>query len=491
MSISQTKYINIVSSVGGTPRVDQRDLMGRVFTSNTLVPAGQVVEFSGGSIAALQSVGQYFGLQSQEYAFATKYFQVTKTATTPQKISFARVNGNASPATLIGAVNASPLSSIQALANGTITLTVNGTETTADSINFSTATSFANVATILQTALESANVTVEYNAGLGRFIVSTVEAGAGQTISFATGTAAVALGLTATSGIVSVGADSGTPLEAVTESVNVSNNFFGFVFLDDLSISDITAIAGWVSAQNVRYMFSVSVNAANAADVQAAVNGMDGVALTLDINDEMAAFMPVSRIAAVDYSQPNAAISMDYQQFTGVTPSVVSDTEASTYDAIKVNYYGTTQQAGQQVAWYQPGVLQGTISDMGVFANEAWLKDSFTSSLLNLRLGLNTLPASQTGIALVLGTLMETVNLALYNGVILPGKTLDNVQKAFISQVSGDVDAWQSVQGSGYYLTADLQKYTENSVEKYKASFLLIYSKGDSINYIDGRDILI
>ena len=74
MPIAQSKYINIISAVGGVPAVSQRELIGRVFTSNYLVPANTVVEFDGGATIALKSVGEYFGLTSPEYAFAEKYF---------------------------------------------------------------------------------------------------------------------------------------------------------------------------------------------------------------------------------------------------------------------------------------------------------------------------------------------------------------------------------------------------------------------------------
>ena len=135
--------------------------------------------------------------------------------------------------------------------------------------------------------------------------------------------------------------------------------------------------------------------------------------------------------------------------------------------------------------------MQGSIADMGVYANEAWLKDNIAVNILNLRFALNTLPANQTGVAMVLAQLTQSITLALSNGVILPGKTLDSTQKAFITQLTGNEDAWMNVQSTGYYVTADLVQYTDNGVQKYKVSYLLVYSKGDSINYVDGRDIMI
>lgn len=492
MSLSQTKYINIVSAAGGTPIVGKRSLMGRVFTSNVLVPVNQVIEFTGGSIAAMQSIGEYFGTTSAEYTFANKYFQVGKTANAPQAISFARYAADATPATLIGSVNASTLSALNSITSGTLTVTINGTEKAVESINLSAATSFAQVATLLQTAIDSTDITVTYNAELGRFILATAETGSSQTLTFATGTVADALGWTVGLGVLSDGSDGNTPVGTISESATLTNNFFSFTFLNTvLTTAQLGELAQWVNGQNVRYVFSHAVTPTNANAVQQAVQGQDGVALTLDKFDEGAAFMPMSRIASIDYNQAGAAISMNYQQFTGVTPSVRTDSEASLYDGMKINYYGVTQQAGQQIAWYQQGVLQGSITDMGVFANEAWLKDSFVADLLNLRLGLNTLPSNTVGVSMVLSTLMQTINKALFNGVILPGKTLDATQQAYIAQVTGNTDAWQTVQSNGYYIDCNLEKYTENGIEKYKASFLLVYSKGDSINYIDGRDILI
>ena len=491
MAISQTKYINIVSAVGGAAQVGQRDLIGRVFTTNYLVPAGQIIEFSGGATAALESVGSYFGITSAEYEFAAQYFQTnTKNATAPNKISFARYVENQTAAIVVGSRNATSLAQLQALTAGTLTITINGEEKTADAINLSAATSLADAAQLVTAALDSA-ATCTYDATTARFSIATPDTGAGQTLTFATGTVAQAMGLTADAGVLSDGADAATPLESVTQSIAISNNCFGLYFLDTLATADITALAQWVSNQNVRYMLSLTVTPATATEIQNAVSSFDGIAVTVDKFDANAGFMPVSRIASIDWTRPNAVVNMNYQQFSGVTPSVQDNTEAASYDALGINYYGSTQQAGSLVSWYQPGVLQGTIKDMGVYASEAWLKDSIFTNILNLRLGLNSLPANDTGVGMVVASITSTVNQALYNGTILPGKTLDANDKSFITQLTANPDAWQSVQTGGYYLSADLVKYVENGVSKFKVSYLLVYSKGDSINYVDGRDILI
>lgn len=489
MPIAQSKYINIISAVGGVPAVSQRELIGRVFTSNYLVPANTVVEFDGGATVALKGVGEYFGLTSPEYAFAEKYFGFeSKKGLHPKKIGFARYLTEDVPATVIGKSGVS-LSDLQSITDGDLELNINGSQETITGINLSSADSLTGVASAISSAITSNSVVCEYDETNGRFVLETVATGDGQTLSVAVSDLALVLGFE--SAIVSDGANQKTAVECVSGMEEISNNFFSFTFLDSLGSGDVVALAQWANSQNVRYMFSYTVNPTNAESTQALVKDLDGVALTLDIYNQHAGFMPMAAIAAIDYTRPNAGIDMMYQQFAGVEPSVDDMATADKYDAIKVNYYGATQQAGRQVAFYQNGVLQGSISSMGVFANEAWLKDNFFTNLLNLRLGLDSLPASQTGKSLVMNVMADTIELAKYNGVIQIGKTLNSTQKATITEITGNTDAWMSVQSAGYWLSADIVEYQEDGVRKYKISYLLVYGKGDSINFIDGRDILI
>lgn len=491
MAISQNKYINIISAVSNSGSVRQRDLIARVFTDNVFVPVGSIVEFSGGATVALEQVGDYFGMASKEYQFASKYFQPNKKGVSPSKIGFSGYTGTATPATLIGKKGVT-LSQVQAVTAGTFTIKVNDSTLSYTDINLSSVTSLAGATEALNTIVSADGIEFHYDATLGRFYLQTTATGDGNVLTYAAGTLATVLGMTQAEGKGYEGADAMTAVETVANAADISNNFFSFCFLvDNLTYGDVQAIAEWTSNQNVKYMFSIGVTKDNFRTVVGLVSDYNGVALTFDYHDAMAEFMPMSRIASIDYTKPNSAISMFYQQFTGVNPSVADTESAQILDGLKVNYYGQTSQAGQKVSFYQNGVLQGQISDMGVYANEAWLKDSFIASILNLRLALDTLPANNTGVGLVLATLMDTVNQSIYNGVTLPGKTLDSAQKAYITQLTGDEDAWMRVQSTGYYITAELSKDTVNGVEQYKVSFLYVYGKGDSINYVDGRDILI
>ena len=489
MPIAQTKYINIISTAGAVPTVSQRELIGRVFSSHYLIPTNTVIEFDGGASKGLSEIGNYVGVNSAEYGFASKYFAFeSKKGLKPKKIGFARYLTEAVPAYVVGKSGVS-LTDLKSITNGSLILNLNGENNEFSGINLSSANSLTNVASLISSAITNNLVVCEYDEDNGRFLLKTVATGDGQTLSVKVSDLALALGFE--SAIVSDGSEQKTAVECVSGMEEISNNFFTFTFLDSLGSGDVVALAQWVNSQNVRYMFSYTVNPTNAETIQALVKDYDGVALTLDIYNQHAGFMPMAAIAAIDYTRPNAGIDMMYQQFDGVEPSVADNADADKYDGLKVNYYGATQQAGRQVAFYQNGILQGSISSMGVFANEAWLKDNFFTNLLNLRLGLDSLPASQTGKSLVMNVMADTIELAKYNGVIQFGKTLSQLQKATITEITGNTDAWMSVQSAGYWLSADVVEYQEDGAQKYKITYLLVYGKGDSINFIDGRDILI
>ena len=482
MPISQKNYVNIISQAGGGSAVARRDLMGRVFTDSVLLPVGQVMEFSGGATIALESVGNYFGVTSNEYKFAAKYFGYrTKKGSRANKISFARLATEAKPATVVSSSDVT-LSELKSITNGSLSMTINGTEVSKTGLNFSSATSFADVATALTTAFTSNGLTFEYNETLGRFVGSTTATGAEATIDEVGGDVMVVMGLT----IISNGVDARAAVESISDSANISTNFFGIYVLGELAAGDVTGIAQWVANQNVKYMYSITVSESTAEGYSELLANYDGVCLTLGTDDVMAGFMPVAGVAATDYDRTNGAIDMMYQYFD-TTPSVTTNAEKLAYDALKVNYYGQTEQAGNYVSFYQNGVLLGSIRKIGIYANEAWLKDAFIADILNLRLSLDSLPANQTGVGMVMGVMTNTINQALNNGVMLAGKTLNQTQKDYITNLTGDDSAWQKVQMAGYYLTAELVQDGDD----YKVSFLCVYSKGDSINYVDGTDILI
>ena len=146
MAIAFTKYVNITSGIGGTTQAVQRDLIGRMFSDNLLIPTGSILEFTDS-----ESVGNYFGFSSEEFSRASVYFAyISKNITSPNKLSFARwVDADTAPM-IFGLKLTSTLAEFQAIADGSFDLTIGATTNSIIGLDFSAALSFADVATVMQ-----------------------------------------------------------------------------------------------------------------------------------------------------------------------------------------------------------------------------------------------------------------------------------------------------------------------------------------------------
>lgn len=286
-----------------------------------------------------------------------------------------------------------------------------------------------------------------------------------------------------------------TITEILTTSTEANNNFGSFCFIPTLTLAQVEEAADWVNAQNVRYMFSSKVSAADSAAWSAALIGLAGVALTLDeVVEEYHELVPMTILAATNYAKRNSVQNYMFQQFP-LTPTVTTTTLSNTYDGLRVNYYGRTQTAGQNIDFYQRGVLMGGATaptDMNTFANEMWLKDHAGAALMSLLLSMGQVSANDGGRAQVLAVLQASIDAALFNGTISVGKPLNTTQKLYIANMTGDDLAWHQVQSIGYWVDAVLESYvTTDGRTEWKCSYTLIYSKNDAIRSVDGTHVLI
>jgi hypothetical protein len=500
MAISFTKYVNIVSGVGGGAGVRQRDLIGRLFSTNNLIPTNTLIEFT-----TLEDVGTYFGTTSAEYLRASFYFGwVSKNITAAKKISYARwVDANVEPM-IFGNIQTQSVSAYTSITNGAFSINIGGTIHAISSLNFSTATTLADVATIITTALHAqtgaqfTGATVTYDATRGSFnLVGGVAEAAVIAVSAPTsGTNMLPLIGWSTGAIFSDGALIETITSVLDASTNTSNNFGSFLFMDALTIEQVEEAAAWANAQNVRYMFCVPVLAVDATNYYNTLKGYAGVGVTLQtVSGEYQEMIPMIILAATNYNARNSVQNYMYQQFPTVTPTVTTTSVSNAYDALRVNYYGSTQTAGQILSFYQRGSLMGGSTapvDMNTFANEMWLKDAAGTSIMSLLLSLAKVSANETGRAQLLSTLQSVIDQALNNGCISVGKALNNTQKLYIAQITGDDKAWHQIQALGYWVNCEMQSYvTTDGRTEFKAVYTLIYSKDDTVKSVDGTHILI
>lgn len=499
MAISFQKYVDIVSGVGGAAQAALRELIGRLFTVNPLLPTESFIEFTD-----LESVGVYFGTTSEEYLRASFYFSfVSKQITNAKKISFARW-ADADTAPLIYGEPANYLiADFNAVSDYAISLTLGSITEVINAIDTSGDAALADVAATLQVDIRAANVdplfasaTVTYDAvrksfdlvagATGAAVVVVANAGVGTEL-------AADIGWLNTGTILSNGVVEESITDVLTESDAGSNNFGSFIFQPALTDTEIIEAATWAKAQNVRFQFFHSVFEIDASDTYDELKdiGATGImikdALTADEYPEM---MPMIIMAATDYTRRNANQNYMYQQFA-ISSTVTDTTTSNTLDALRMNYYGETQQAGSLLRFFQRGLLMGLATDpldMNTFANEQWFKDSAGVALINLLLVLSAVEANDTGRGRILGVLQGVIDQALFNATISVGKPISDTQKAFIESITGDPNAWRQVQDIGYWIDAVI---TEDTPGEFIATYLLVYGKADTIRKVEGTHTLI
>lgn len=500
MAISIRKYIDIVSGVGAGSVVRRRDLIGRLFSTNPLIPTKSLIEFDD-----LESVLAYFGSTSEEYARAAFYFGwVSKSITRAKKIGFARWADVAVPAQIYGDTDAKTLATFTAIADGSFNLTVGVQVATIVGLNLTGAASLAAVAALIEDAIQLevgdqfTTATVVYNATRGSFDFTSGVTGAAAISVAAAGVGTDLLGplgWTGLGAILSDGAAAETITTALTESADASNNFGSFLFMPTLTIEEVEEAAIWNSAQNVLYQFMAPVLEANASAYYTALAGYAGIAVTLsEVADEYPEMIPMIILAATNYSARNSVQNYMFQIFN-VTPGVTTTTKSNDLDALRVNYYGRTQTAGQFLDFYQRGVLMGlpvNPVDMNVYANEQWLKDAAGAAIMELLLALAKVSANAKGRIQLLSQIQAIIDEALFNGTISVGKTLSNTQKLYISEITGDDDAWRQVQTIGYWIDCVMESYvTIDDRTEWKAVYTLVYSKDDVVRKVEGSHVLI
>lgn len=509
MPISQSKYVDIQSGINRTQLAREKELIARIFTTNDVVAKQEVLEFDN-----TEDIIKLFGAEADETKIATKYFSfINKYSRSPKKISFARDFSAGFSSYTKAQKTSAPLASFTSMDFGEASPSIgytygNITHSRAplSTTVFSSCSTLGEVASTIQgwirTDFASDNVlqsaTVTYDSSTNKFKVSSGESGVGEIIKL-TGNVAGLMGLdwTYDNPIISEGAEASSYSQVFEYSYEKNNNFATFMFLDNtISASNLATLANYVAVNHPsEFVDVIPVTSSNYSTIQGAVGNIDGVSLELcGTTEDTGKFnfvMPMAITATTDYNKENGTVNYMFNQDNNMAVVVDDDASAEQYDSAKVNYYGRTQQAGQKLAFYQNGVLQGGFQDQNIYVNEIWLKDALATVFLNYMLSTSNWYANKSGQSIGQGLITDVIDRAKLNGTITTEKEINVDDKVFIYNITSDENAWRQIYQEGYYLMTDIVKVTENNQIKYKFVYTLIYSKGDSIKKVEGYNILV
>lgn len=502
MPIKSTLYVNITSGVVGADSVAVQELTGRRFSTSPLIPSDTIVRALHGGAQS------YFGASSPEAVFASQYFSYVSLApvSRPNNLQFAAYAPSGRAPALFGAPEHATLAEFQAVTSGALDIYLGDDELQISALDLSAATSFADVSTAIQSAIRTtgaanpqyATAIVSYNAATGVFSITggVIEtARAGYTATTGTDLGSM-MGLGGVGAIDSDGLDAQSPLQAFLKAEQVSDSFGSATFSDlGVTLDQAKELALYVKGENVKYQIYFSVSRANYQAWYDELSAIGSTGLILNATaGEYKESLPMAIMAATDYERRNATVNYMFRQ-SALSFDVNATDEAVLLNARRINYYGNTAVAGQQIRFFQRGFLMGGATDpldMNVHANEQWLKAYAAAQLLSLQIGTNKIGADLDGRGKLLAVLAGVVERAKFNGTISVGKELTTNNKLAITDLTGDPDAWHAVQTNGYWYGVTIVPEVQVGGEtEYVAKYTLAYSKNDVVRTIEGSHNLV
>lgn len=477
------------------------DLIGLILTNNPRVPIGSVPSFP-----TAGAVGAYFGPTSAEATAAGIYFLgFDNSNKKPGALLFSQYPTGPVAAYLRGGTIGVTLATIISNATpGTLVLTVGGVQQTSSSISLAGATSFSNIATIIQAAFTSPGFTVTFDSVTQGFVFTTTATGTAATITTASGTSNLSgiLCLIGSQGAVtSQGAVAATPAAAMAAITNVNQNWASFTTLfnpDTTGNANKLLFAQWVNTQNNRFLYvpwdtdataETTVPATSSLGNLLAASDISGTAPVFDPGNTGLAPMILGFGASIDFSELNGRTTFAFRSQTGMTPAPTSGTQAANLVANNYNFYAPSATAAQQFQFLYPGSVSGPFQWLDSYFNQIWLSNQFQLAMMECLTQLKSIPYNAAGYALIRAFLQDPINQAGNFGVFRSGVTLSAAQAAEVNSAAGlAIDG--IITSQGYYLQVlDASPQVRQARGSPPISFW--YADGESVQQLSLASILL
>jgi hypothetical protein len=508
LAINLNKLINVRGAVTNTT-INPAVCAGLFLTKNAIIPndgTNNVMEFPD-----LESVGDYFGTSSDEYARANNYFLNSENLTTTAPyILFAKyIDANLAPYIRGGQIYGSAaLATLQAINAGAMSVVFDGITTSISAVDLTAAVSFSAVAAAIETKLIAAGLadaTVTYSSVTKAFTISNGVVTGTSTVDYSpVSPLATALGVTQASGaVLSQGAVALTVPENLDSYLLIAKNWKNFttVFAPDEQFV-IDACTWENTPGNTRcYVFGIVEanllipgNTSNIAyallDEGYATEDADGkikynVAIMPNYGESDISAFIMGTAAAVDYTQANAVVGYSYKTQAGIGNIIINDTEYEALTQKGFNFYGRYNSSFNSFDFTQNGSVGGDFKWFDFHNNQFWLVNTIEDSLAAFFAAAPIVANDTTGYGQVMSVLTGVANQGLRNGVITPGEAFSNATIAVLKQQSGGIDVAAFLTQKGYYIQI-VTPTPEQRANRDPLNFTFWYASAGAINKING-----
>ncbi len=316
---------------------------------------------------------------------------------------------------------------------------------TISGLDFTGATSYADVAQTLETAIRAVtasaradlrSASVEYDPG-GFFRVSLGFRMNGypyaiqDAMTDVSQDTASALGL---SGEIAVGIDHGHASESITQAMNaiaVVDDSWYFVAVDSsiVDTADAVTLAQWIEAQP----YMLALDTAEAAVLapgetgsfaaQLWALGLERTFVVWSATADHKGLSLAARLSSVRFDGANTLITAKFKSLPGTVPDILNSAQQQELDRKRVGYY---TRFGQDAIFAEGWTLNGDWIDVRYWLD--WITNAIQTEVYTLlRQHPTRVPQTPTGVASIEAAIERVCEIGRRNGGIAPGNVAEPV----------------------------------------------------------------
>lgn len=380
---------------------------------------------------SVDAVAEDFGMDAPEYQAAELYFSQKPK---PKVLAIGRWIQTATPGILRGESATTELDAWKAVANGAMTIEVDGVEASLTGLDFSGVTNLNGVASIIGAALSGAGQSGAACAWDGsRFVVSTVATGSTAFMGYASAPASgsdisAMTGLTQAKAHTPIpGYDAETPAECAAELADVSGEWYGLTFAATAPITDDehVDVAAFIEATTKSRVCGFTITDPRAKSATF-TNDLGSRLKALGYNRSLVLFSAVPHAVAslfgraftVNFNGSKTTITLKFKQLPGVTAEFLKESEAKALGGKNINYFA---EYDNDTAIVEEGVVGS-----GAFFDEIhgldWLENAVQTNVWNLLYTSRTkVPQTEEGVNRIIARIASVMKQGVVNGLIAPG----------------------------------------------------------------------
>lgn len=305
----------------------------------------------------------------------------------------------------------------------------------------------------------SAPCTLTFSSQFNAFTFTADTAGTEYSIGIPEGDVATLLGFAGTV-TESPGVDGADVTATMNEIIGGFQNFVTVTTLWEPSDDEALALSAWaakLSSSGNMFLYvcwdsdPACLDANNQTCIAERLNAENaGATCVVYPSYRLAAFV-MGVAASIDWSQPNGTLTLAFKAQDGLAADITATADANALQAHKINYMGNYATRNDQFVFFYNGAMFGSWQWIDTYLNAIWLCNAAQVQILAMFIANRRIPYNEDGYALIRANIKDVLDRAVTNGVINPGVTLSNAQKATLTaELGGDFS--DEIYTNGYYM---------------------------------------